>query len=271
MSNRCSILDVSRAGYYKNREHTPSKTEIENEVLSDLLAMIWQEHNGRYGSRRMPFILNRDYQLTVSRRRITRLLQVQGLYTRGTRRKYRRQQQDNPVVQQNQVNQNFKVDSKNKLWFGDITYIPTAEGTLFLSTYIDAYARRVISYRIDTHMRDELVIESLQAAIQKEKPATGLMIHADQGAQYTGHRFYEVIQANHLLLSHSQKGNPYDNAMMESFYKTLKREVLEKHGFKTKAEALVVIIDYLENYYNTKRIHSSLNYLTPDAYGLSSN
>lgn len=130
-------------------------TEIENEVLSNLLEHIFQEHKGRYGSRRIQFILHRDYQLNVSRRRITRLLQAQGLYTRGTRRKYRRQQQENPMIQHNRVNQNFIADTKNELWFGDITYIPTAEGTLYLSTYIDAYSRRVISYRMDTHMKDE--------------------------------------------------------------------------------------------------------------------
>lgn len=134
------------------------------------------------------------------------------------------------------------------MWFGDITYIPTAEGTLYLSTYIDAYSRRVISYRIDHHTRDELVIESLETALLKEHPKAGLIIHVDQGSQYTSHRFFEIIQANRLLLSHSRKGTPYDNAVMESFYKSLKREVLNKYGFKNKSEAVMQLVDYLENY-----------------------
>lgn len=207
----------------------------------------------------------------MSRRRITRLLQAQGLFTRGARRKYRRQHQENPVVQGNLVNQKFEVETKNTLWFGDITYIQTAEGTLYLSTYIDAYSRRVVGYQIENHMRDELVTECLMTAVKREKPKKGLIIHVDQGSQYTGHRFFDLVKELGFVLSHSCKGNPYDNAVMESFYKTLKREVLEKYGFKTKADAVVKIVDYLENYYNVKRIHSSLKYLTPNEYALSSN
>lgn len=269
ITETCTVLKVSRAGYDKHKQHFPSATAIENEVLSELLANIFQEHKERYGSRRIQFIRHRDYQLRVSRRRITCLLQAQGMVNRKARRKYRWQQLENPMVQNNRTNQNFAVSDKNVLWFGDITYIQTAEGTLYLSTYIDAYSRRVVGYQIENHMRDELVIECLIAAVNREKPKQGLMIHVDQGSQYTGHRFFDVIQANEFVLSHSRKGNPYDNAVMESFYKTLKREVLEKYGFKTRADAVMVIVDYLENYYNTKRIHSRLGYLTPDEYALS--
>lgn len=265
------MLNGSRAGFYKSKHHLPSCTEVENEDLSNQVAQIFKEHKERYGSRRFQFTLMKVYQLTVSRRRSARLLHAQGLLPQGTRRKVRRQKQEHPIVQRHHVNQNFKVTSKNKLWFGDITYILTAEGTLYLSTYLDAYSRRVVSYRIECHMRDELVIDCLEEGIRKEKPKPGLVIHGDQGSQYTGHRFFEVTQRNRFILSHSQKGNPYDNAVMESFYKSLKREVLEKYGFKTKSEARLVLVDYLDNYYNQKRIHSSLNYLTPNEYGLSSN
>lgn len=132
------------------------------------------------------------------------------------------------------------------MWFGNIAYIPTTEGTLYLSTYTDAYSRRVINYRIDNHMRDELVIERLETALLKGKPKVELIIHVDQGSQYTSRRFFEVIQANKLLLSHSKKGASYDNAVMESFYKSLKREVLNKYGFESKAEAVMQLVDYLE-------------------------
>ena len=132
----------------------PSNLEIENETLAELLKEIFLEHKGRYGARRIKFVLQKEYQLTVSRRRITRLLHAQGLYTRGVRRKYRRQKTGCCSVQKNLVNQNFSVKSPHTVWFGDITYIPTVDGTLYLSTYIDAYSRRVVSYRIDNHMRD---------------------------------------------------------------------------------------------------------------------
>lgn len=142
---------------------------------------------------------------------------------------------------------------------------------LYISTYIDTYSRRVINYRIDHHMRDELVIESLETALLKEKPKAGLIIHMSQGSQYTSHRFFEMIRENRLLLSHSRKGSPYDNAVMESFYKSLKREVGNKYGFKNKSEAVMQLVEYLENYYNVKKIHSSLDYKTPDEFLLSQN
>lgn len=177
----------------------PSTLEIENEALAELLKEIFLEHKGRYGARRIKFVLQKEYQLTISRRRIIRLLHTQGLYTRGVRRKYRRQKTGCCSAQKNLINQKFGVKAPNTVWFGDITYIPTAEGTLYLSTYIDAYSRRVISYRIDYHMKDELVTESLETALFKEKPKAGLIIHVDQGSQYTSHRFFEVIQANRLF------------------------------------------------------------------------
>lgn len=112
------------------------------------------------------------------------------------------------------INQNYPVESHNSVWLGDITYIPTAEGTLYLSAYIDAYSRRVVSYRVDNHMRDKLVVESLETALFKEKPKAGLTIHVDSESQYTRHHFFEVIQASKLLLSHSRKGTLYDNAVI---------------------------------------------------------
>ncbi|MGG5371699.1 hypothetical protein IGI67_003368 [Enterococcus sp. AZ196] len=182
----CRCLNVSRAGYYLFCQREPSNLEIENETLAELLKEIFLEHKGRYGARRIKFVLQKEYQLAISRRRITRLLHTQGLYTRGVRRKYRRQKTGCCSVQKNLVYQNFSVKSPHTVWFG---YIPTVEGTLYLSTYMDAYSRRVVSYRIDNHMRDELGVESLETALFKEKPKAGLVIHVDQGSQYISHLF----------------------------------------------------------------------------------
>lgn len=190
ISEACRCLNVSRAGYYLFCHREPSNLEIGNETLAELLKKIFLEHKGRYGARRIKFVLQKEYQLTISRRRITRLLHAQGLYTRGVRRKYRRQKTACCSVQKNLINQNFSVKSPNSVWFRDITYIPTAEGTLYLSTYIDAYSCRVIGYLIDHHMRNELVIESLETALLKDQPKAGLIIHMDQGSQYTSHRFF---------------------------------------------------------------------------------
>lgn len=134
---------------------------------------------------------------------------------------------------------------------------------LYCSVFIDCFTRKCVGFSIREHMRDNLVIESLEEAVQREKLKNGLMIHTDQGSQYTGHRFYEYSLNHHFIHSQSRKGDPYDNAVMESFYKSLKREVLPPKQYQTKAQARLELTDYLETYYNYKRIHSSLNYQTP--------
>ena len=265
----CQYLGVSRSGYYKHLNHLPSNLELENEVLRDMVREIFLEHKGRYGGRRIQFMLKNKYQLQVSRRRIGRLLHKQGLYPRGMRRKYRKS--ISSIMHPNLVNQDFQAKKSNQIWFGDITYIPTQEGTLYCSVYIDCYTRKLVGYSIKTHMRDSLVIESLEAAIEKENPKPGLIIHTDCGSQYTGYRFYEAINQNCCVHSHSRKGNPYDNALMESFYRSFKREVFPDKRYQTRAQALLETLDYLESYYNEKRIHSSLNYQTPNDFARFTN
>lgn len=190
------------------------------------------------------------------------MLHKQGLYPKGIRRKYKRQPSPN-LTHPNLIEQKFHAKQPNQIWFGDITYIPTHEGMLYCSVFIDCFTRKCVGYSIRNHMRDTLVLDSLEAPIEKEQPTRGLIIHTDQGSQYTGYRFYESSVTHHFIHSHSRKGNPYDNALMESFYKSFKREVLPNKQYKTKAQATVDIVDYLENYYNSKRMHSSLGYLTP--------
>ncbi|MEN2665745.1 IS3 family transposase [Listeria aquatica] len=258
----CTYLGVSRSGYYKFLQHKPSNLELENSVLSDTIRMIFFAHKGRYGARRIQVELRRNHQRFVSRKRIGRLLCKQGLYTKGKRRKYLKQR---PLIYScaNLVKQNFHVQRPNQLWFGDISYIPTHEGMLYCSVFIDCFTRKCVGFSIRDHMRDNLVIESLEEALHREKPKKGLMIHTDQGSQYTGYRFYEYSMNHRFIHSQSRKGNPYDNAVMESFYKSLKREVLPPKHYQTKAQARLELTDYLETYYNYKRIHSSLNYQTP--------
>ena len=137
---------------------------------------------------------------------------------------------------------------------------------LYLSVFIDGYSRKCIGYALREHMRESIVIESLQQAITKEKPPAGLIIHSDRGSQYTGSTYIEFLQVHKFVISHSRAGTPYDNAMMESFYKSFKRVVLNKKAFSSKAQATMEILHYLEIYYNQKRHHSSLGYMTPFEY-----
>ncbi|HFE9852592.1 TPA: IS3 family transposase [Enterococcus faecalis] len=258
----CAYLGVSRSGYYKSLQHESSNLELENSVLSEIIRMIFFAHKGRYGARRIQVELRGKHQLFVSRKRIGRLLSKQGLYTKGKRRKYLKQR---PSIYSsaNLLKQNFHVQSPNQLWFGDISYIPTHEGMSYCSVFINCFTIKCVGFSIREHMHDNLVIESLEEAIQREKPKNGLMIHTDQGSQYTGHRFYEYSMNHYFIHSQSCKGNHYDNAVMESFYKSLKRVVLPPKQYPTKAQARLELTDYLETYYKYKRIHSSLNYQTP--------
>ena len=189
----------------------------------------------------------------------------QGLYLRGVRRKYRKSSL--AISHPNMINQDFTAKEVNQIWFGDIPYIPTHEGNLYCSVFIDYFSRKIVGYSIKDHMRESIVIDSLISAIQRENPKPGSIIHTDHGSQYTGYRFYEAIKENRCINSHSRKGNPNDNAVMESFYKSFKQEVFPKRQYKTKSLALFDILDYLENYYN-KRFHSSLGYQTPYEFSL---
>ena len=265
IKNACTFLGVSRSGFYASLHETPSKHTVEDAVLKDQIKAIFLEHKCRYGTRRIKAVLKRK-GLHVSRRRIGRLLKEQGLYTKGVRRKYIHYTKNSKYISDNIVNQQFNIKKKNAVWYGDITYIPTEEGTLYCSVYIDGFTRSCVAYSIKNHMKDSLVLDSLHEAIQKQKPSKGLIIHTDKGSQYTGSRFYEYMTFSGLIHSQSRRGNPYDNAVMESFFKSFKREVLHQHHFKTKAEAISETVDYLENYYNNDRIHSALGYLTPTEF-----
>ena len=249
-------MQVSRSGYYVHLNKQITVREIEDEVLSEKILEDFQEHRGRYGSGRIKKCLERE-NIQVSRRIIVRLMRKQGLYPKGFPHRYKYGKRAQKQIYPNVVNQEFNIGKKNQIWFGDISYIPTKEGMLYLSVFIDGYSRKCIGYALRDHMRENIVIESLQQAIAKEKPHAGLIIHSDQGSQYTGSTYIEFLQAHRFTISHSRPGTPYDNAMMESFYKSFKREVLNKRAFSSKAQATIEILHYLEIYYNQKRHHSS--------------
>lgn len=255
---------MSRSGYYCHLQRKVTKREIENEVFLEKIKTIFFEHKSRYGCRRIKKVLN-DEGLVISRRRIAHLMREAGLIPKGTTYRYKKSK-GQIYAHENLINQNFKFSEKNKIWFGDITYIPTQEGMLYLSVFIDGFTRKCIGYSINTHMKETLVLDSFEDAVEKEKPRAGLIVHTDQGSQYTGNTFVELLRKLNYIPSNSRKGNPYDNAVMESFYKTFKREVFSKKMFKTMAEAKLETLEYISIYYNNKRHHSSLDYLTPSTF-----
>lgn len=164
------------------------------------------------------------------------------------------------------LNRIFKANAKNKIWAGDITYIPTKKRTLYLAVFIDVYSRRVVGWSMDTKMKDQLVIAAFNQAYGKEHPESGLIVHTDQGSQFTSGNFQMLLKSKKAIHSESRKGNSYDNALMESFYRTIKREIIRDAHYETPKETQKEVFKYIELYYNTKRMHSSLGYISPTQF-----
>ncbi len=262
----CKALNVSRAGYYKYLNRKPSKRDIENEILSKEIQQIFEENKSRYGSIRIAKVLN-DKGIHISRKRVARIMRKLMLYPKGTRYRYKRYNQKSNVVERpNLLNQMFYTDSKNKIWVGDITYIPTRRGTLYLAVFLDIYSRKIVGWSMNRKMKDTLVMDAFLQAYGKERPIPGLIVHTDQGSQFTGGRFRALLAQYGAIHSNSRKGNPYDNAVMESFYRTIKRELIQDSKYENPEQAQNEIFKYIELYYNTKRIHSALGYLSPTQF-----
>jgi putative transposase len=262
----CEILGVSKSGYYEFRNRRKSNQQIEREALEGFVVEVFNEHKARYGYSR----INRELRkigITVSEKRVLGIMRAKGLQAKGTTRRYRIQKRIEPGdPRANLVEQVFTVPEPNRLWVGDITYIPTKRGFLFLATVIDTFSRKVVGWSMATTARENLVIDALEQAVGREDPGEGLVFHDDQGTQYTSRAFQKALARHGITQSVSRPGNPYDNAVAESFFKTLKRELVKGRNYENQEEARQEIFKYIELYYNTKRMHSSLGYRSPVEY-----
>lgn len=198
---------------------------------------------------------------------MARLMREMNLMAKGARKHYlnyvKKASTNNSP---NLLEQQFITTKKNTVWVGDITYIPTKEGTLYLSTFIDLFTRKVVGWSMSSRIKESIAIDAFLQAYGREQPQSGLVIHTDQGSQYTSYNFRAVIEDHGCILSNSRRGNPYDNAVMESFFKTIKRELINDSKYSNREQAQQDIFKYIEMYYNTERIHSSLGYMTPIEY-----
>lgn len=260
----CKILKISRSGYYDYLHRRKSKRSIENEALSEIISDIFKENEGRYGSRRIQKVLLQQ-NIKVNEKRVSRIMSQKGLIAKGAKKPYRYYPNHSQYTEQeNILNRVFTTNKKNKVWVGDITYIPTRHGFLYLAVFIDIFSRKVTGWSMDTRIKDSLVMSAFYQAIGREHPEEGLVVHTDRGFQYTSQRFQALL----LRYGMSQKGNPYDNAVMESFYRTLKRELVQDANYDDPEQARRDIFKYIESYYNTKRIHSTLGWLSPVQFEL---
>jgi transposase InsO family protein len=263
----CALLEVSRAAYYANRADSPSTRQQLDQELTEHIRQAHQTSKGRYGAPRIHAQLRRDGH-RHGRKRIARLMRAAGLHGR-TPRRFKRTTIADPAAaaRADLVRRDFAVDAAavNTRWCGDITYIPTWEGWLYLATVIDIASRRIVGFAMAEHLRTELACDALTNAIAARDPAPGVIFHADRGCQYTSSDYATLAGDLEVRLSTGRTGQCWDNALAESFFASLKGECLDLQPWPTRAGARRATVDYLA-WYNGTRLHSALGYQTPDEY-----
>ena len=242
------------------------KRQREDQDLSEDIKRIFKKSRSTYGSPRMQRVL-REEGKRHGKVRLRRLMKKMNLKPKAARRfKVTTDSRHNKQVAPNILGQRFTPPAANIAWAVDITYIWTDEGWLYLATVIDLYSRRIIGWSMGTRLLTKLVIDALTMALTKRKPPQGVIHHSDRGSQYCSDAYQALLSKHGFICSMSGKGNCYDNAVMESFYHTLKVELVYGQRYRTRGEAQTAIFDYIEIFYNRQRIHSSLNYQTPEAF-----
>ena len=262
----CRQLKVSRGGFYAWCRRSPPARVRRDQQLAVSIAAIHAKSRGTYGSPSIRDELVKEGK-RVGKKHVARLMTEQGL-TGTPLKKFKRttdSAHDRPVAR-NLVKRQFKSDEPNQLWVADITYIHTWEGFLYLAAILDVFSRRVVGWAIADEMPAELALEALAMAVQERQPPPGLMHHSDRGSQYASLAHRKAMKAYGMICSMSRKGDCWDNAMAESFFATLKRELIDRESWPTKARAKAAIEDYITNFYNSWRRHTGLGGVSPMEY-----
>jgi transposase InsO family protein len=266
------LLEVSRSSYYafnKGQIREPSKRKTMNEMLLKKIKMIFEQNKKRYGSPRVYKKLRQQGE-KCSLGRVKRLMRQAGLYAL-TPKKHKPQQEKADVTDTRNLllEPANKPTAINQVWHSDITYVPTDEGWLYLAGVLDGYSKYLVGYAMEDNMKTDLVIQALHSAIIRRKPNLGLIHHSDKGSQYTSYRFQDELNHHKMRASFTGTGACFDNAMIESFWATLKKELIFHTHFKTRDEARLAIFEYIEVFYNRERLHSSLLYQSPHGFELA--
>jgi transposase InsO family protein len=261
----CRMLRVSTAGYYEQRDRPPSLRAVADQALSSQIKEIHSCSRGTYGAPRVHAELRLGRGVRCGRKRVARLMRAAnlcGIY----RRRWRRAGAAAPV-HEDLVQRRFVAEGPDRLWLTDITEHPTREGKVYLAAVLDVYARRIVGWSIADHLRSELVVDALEMARWRRRPAPGrTVLHSDRGSQYTSWAFGHRLRQAGLLGSMGRVGSAYDNAMMESFFSTLQRELLDRRKWQTRKELASAIFEWIEAWYNPRRRHTALAYLSPVDY-----
>lgn len=264
ISMLCRVLGVSRSGYYDYQDRPSSRREQQDEALSSRISEIHQRSRGVYGSPRVHAEL-RSIGVRCGRKRVARLMHKLGLRgcLRGHRKRTTRRGK-HAMPASDLVGRDFTASAPDKLWTADITYVATEEGFLYLAFVLDAYSRRLVGWSMESQLRTELVVDALGMAIWRRDPAPGLIHHSDQGVQYTSLSFGKRLEEVGIVPSMGRVGSALDNAISESFVATLKAELgLNSQKPPSRVAAKTAIFEYLESFYNRRRLHSSLGYMSP--------
>jgi transposase InsO family protein len=267
VNRACAVMKVSRAAYYEWRRQQPSRRAQEDQKLSEKVKVIFDGSRQTYGAPRVHRAL-RQAGTRCARKRVARLMSEQNLQGRH-RRRWKRTTVADPeakVTAEDLIGRHFQPAELDVCWAGDITYVWTWEGWMYLASVIDLGSRRVVGWAMADHIRADLVCEALQMAIKQRRPRPGLIFHSDRGSQYTSKQFTRLLSKHGIRQSLSRPRQVWDNAVVESFYSTLKVELIHRHAWPTRVQARQAVFEFVEVFYNRQRLHSSLGYVTPAAY-----
>jgi putative transposase len=268
VKHACDMFEVSRAAYYQRKKNVPSAREVSDAELVEKIRQVHDDSDGTYGSPRVHWELL-DRGVTCGRRRVRRLMRLHGLEGRCKKR-WRKTTIQDPAAEaealdliQRHFGPGEILDAR---YVGDITYVATWEGWAYLATVIDLASRRVVGWALADHMRTELISDALLMAFGNRRPAEGVIFHSDRGCQYTSRDFRQLAVDHGVALSLGRKGTCWDNAVAESFFASIKRELIDRRPWPTIAGLRRAVFDWIEGWYNTRRLHSSLGYLSPARY-----
>lgn len=262
----CEMLSVSPSGYYDWKNRKPSKRSIENQKLTIRIKEIFDEEKSRAGAERIAKRLKFEKWL-VSKRRVASIMRSHGWRAKAAK-KFKATTNSNhklPVAP-NLLNQNFNAAKPNEKWVSDITYIWTDEGWLYLATVMDLFSRKLIGWSLSERMTTKLVADALMTALWNRKMPKQVIVHSDRGSQYCSFEYQQLLRENKLICSMSKRGDCYDNAAMESWNHSFKVEAIHGEKFKTRDDAKKHVFEYIEVYYNRKRLHSTLGFLSPELF-----
>ncbi|AMV10781.1 integrase [Geobacillus thermoleovorans] len=265
----CQLAGVSRSGYYRwmNQQGIVTEKQKENEQIKQMILECHQKVNGIYGYYRVKAWIKRNYGKTVNHKRVYRLMKELGVQAKIRRKKPKYKAGKENIVASNVLNRDFVATAANQKWVTDITYVPFQGTYLYLSAIKDLYNNEIIAYRISRSNDLKLVIETVKDAIKK-RDARGVLLHSDQGSQYTSRQYHQLLKAHHIIPSMSRRGNCLDNACMENFFGHLKSEMVDLPTFETEEEMIEAIDQYMY-FYNYERCQKKLDYLSPVEYRIA--